>query len=385
MKGRVHHAGWVMVEPATWIENGIVEVADGRVAATGRGTVGTGAVDHGPGVIMPALGNAHTHLSLSCLKGRIDLSQGFISWVRDLIRLREVTPGTETDSAAMAAAAAMKASGVGFAAEVGPLEPGAGAMHENRIAGAVFLECLGHRSDCPPLPDNVGGLFFSWAGHAPHTTAPELLAELKAATNRAGKPFSIHLAESEAEVEFLSTGKGEWLRFMEGRGIDCSHWGPWGQRPVERAYRLGLLDPRTIAVHLLEVQPHEMDILARTGARVCVCPRSNLALHGKLPPIEALMERGLNPAIGTDSLASVPGLSIFDEMRFIALHYPNLRPETIMGFATTNAALAMGTPELGSLKPGRPARMIYVDLEAGTGSMAAEKLVSEKGLEVRWL
>jgi cytosine/adenosine deaminase-related metal-dependent hydrolase len=374
-----------MVDPETWIENGAVEVSDGRVVSVGRADMRTGAMDHGPGVIMPALGNAHTHLSLSSLKDRVDTGDGFISWVRNLIRLRDIIPEAESESACTAAAAAMKRCGVGFAAEVGPLQPGTRAMDQNQIMGLVFLECLGPGPDYPPLPDHREDLFFSWAGHAPHTTSPELLRAIKAGAHRMGKPFSIHLAESEAEVEFLTTGEGEWFQFMGSRGHDCSRWEPWGERPVERAYRLGLLDPQTIAVHLLEVEPDEIDILARTGTKICVCPRSNLALHGKLPDLEAFLGRGLNPAIGTDSLASAPSLSIFDEMSFIAIHYPNLRPEAIIGLATINIANALGFHELGSLRPGQSALMIYVALEAKTGAEAAEKLVSQERLQVKWL
>ena len=374
-----------MVDPETWIENGILEVSNGRVVSVGRADMRTGAIDHGPGVIMPALGNAHTHLSLSSLKDRVDTKDGFIPWVRNLIRLRDVIPEAEAESACTAAAAAMKECGVGFAAEVGPLQPGTRAMDQNQIMGLVFLECLGPGSDYPPLPDHREDLFFSWAGHAPHTTSPELLRAIKAAANRMGKPFSIHLAESEAEVEFLTTGEGEWLQFMGSRGHDCSRWGPWGERPVERAYRLGLLDSRTIAVHLLEITPDEMEILARTGTKICVCPRSNLALHGKLPNMEDFLQKGLNPAIGTDSLASVPSLDIFDEMSFIAANYPGLRPETIISLATTNVAHALSLRELGSLKPGQLGLMIYVDTDATTGRKAAEKLVSRNELQVKWL
>ena len=385
MKNALHRAGWVMVDPETWIENGIVEVSNGKVVSVGRTDMKTGASDHGPGVIMPALGNAHTHLSLSALKDRVDTDDGFIPWVRNLIRLREVIPEAEAESASMAAAATMKACGVGFAAEVGSLQPGTRAMVQNHIMGLVFLECLGTGPDYPPLPDHREDILFSWAGHAPHTTSPELLRAIKDGAHSMGKPFSIHLAESEAEVEFLRTGKGEWSQLMSDHGHDCSQWAPWGERPVERAYRLGLLDPQTIAVHLLEVEPDEIDILAKTGTKICVCPRSNLALHGKLPDLEGFLRSGLRPAIGTDSLASAPSLDIFDEMSFIAANYPGLRPETIIGLATINSSEALGLHDLGSLRPGQSARMIYVDLEAKTEGETAEKLVSEEGLQVKWL
>ena len=81
----------------------------------------------------------------------------------------------------------------------------------------------------------------------------------------------------------------------------------------------------------------------------------------------------------------MPSLDIFDEMSFIAANYAGLRPETIIGLATTNVAHTLGLRELGSLKPGQLALMIYVDTEATTGREAAEKLVSVNELQVKWL
>ena len=385
MKETLHRAGWVMADPDTWVENGVVTILGNRIVSVGRADTRTDAMDHGPGVIMPALGNAHTHLSLSALKDQVDTKNGFISWTKELIRIRESISDDDAESVCLAEAAVIKASGVGFAAESGPLMPGAKGLKKNGIKGLAFFECLGPGTDCPALPEDMKGLIFSWAGHAAHTTSPDLLNALKRAATGIGRPFGIHLAESEAEVEFLTTGNGEWFELMNGRGHDCSQWRPWGERPVERAYRLGLLDPQTLAVHLLEVTPPEVEILVRTGTKVCVCPRSNLALHGKLPDLEGFLQKGLNPAIGTDSLASVSSLSMFDEMRFIAANYPGLRPETIIGLATTNSADALGFHDLGSLSPAGPAHMIYVDLEAKSRQEAAQKLVSRGDLQVKWL
>lgn len=374
-----------MVDPETWIENGMVGVSDGQVVSVGKASPYRKALDHGPGIIMPSLGNGHTHLGLSALEGRIGTKNGFVAWVEDLITLRDTLSPDKAREAATAAAMAMKESGVGLAAEVGPIEPGAHAMKKNGIKGIVFLESLGAEVDPPELPSDEGGILFTWAGHAPHTTGPKGLRVLKAAADHKGKLFGLHLAESTAEVEFLVTGRGEWAKLMARRGHDCSRWEPWGERPVERAHRLGLLDSRTIAVHLLEITPVEMDILVRTGTRVCLCPCSNLALHNKLPDIEGFIRAGLKPAIGTDSLASAPSLSIFDEMRFIAEHYPALRPETILRLGTVNTARVLDHSELGSLRPGHPAHMIYVHLMANSQKMASEALVSGGLPKVEWL
>ena len=385
MRLRIHRAGWILVKPGTWIENGMVEVVDGQITAVGKGRLGAHIIDHGPGVIMPAMINAHTHLSLSALQGRLETRKGFIEWVKDLISARSSLSAEEVSQAAGTAAQEIRKSGTGFVAEVGPAEPGAASMRINELEGIVFTEVLGNSRETLALPNDDHGLCFSFAGHGLHTTAPNVLVSLKTIALREDRIFSIHLAESAAETEFLGSGKSLWAELLKSRGIDFAHWGIGGERPVQRALHLGLLGPRTLAVHLLQVNKAEMSVLARTGTSVCVCPRSNFLLHGQMPDIEGFLAAGLAPAIGTDSLASTRSLSLFDEMAFVSEKYPHLSPESLLAFATVNAAKALGRPDLGTVEPGQRARLIYVDTAATSGQGAALELVTGRPDRVEWL
>ena len=211
------------------------------------------------------------------------------------------------------------------------------------------------------------------------------LSKIKEADRLAGKPFCMHLAESREETEFLQTGKGVWADLMDKAGIDFSGWNCFGNRPVELAFRQGLLDKDTLAVHLLEVTPKEMEWVAESRCRVCLCPRSNWALHERLPDVEGFLRAGIRPALGTDSLASVTSLSLFDEMGFIARHYPGIHPDTILALATVHGAAALGQPERGLLKPGNGAQMIYVDVRERRPEQVAEALVSGEDLQVHFV
>lgn len=385
MSSILHKAGWVMVSPEEWIENGLVEVVNGRIVSIGGNRPGARSVDHGPGVIMPALVNAHTHLSLAALRGRVGADKGFVDWVKDLISMRASVSPEEMTRAACEAAEDAKRTGTGFIAEVGPLEPGAFAIRRSGLEGTVFEEVLGNGPVPASAPNDDNGVGFSFAGHALHTTAPDALQALKALTRERGTVFSLHLAESEAEAQFLTGGDGVWAEFLHSRGIDFRRWDLKGDNPVERAERLGLLGTGTLAVHLLEVTGKDMEILADTGTSICLCPRSNLNLHERLPDIGALISAGLAPALGTDSLASVPSLSMFDEIAFTAQQYPDLSAETVIAMATVNGAGALGRNDSGTLAPGGRARLIYVDLEAASKRSAASLLVSDKHRLVEWI
>jgi aminodeoxyfutalosine deaminase len=385
VKPRLHKAKWVMVEPEVWIENGIVEVPSGRISAVGKAHAGADVQDHGEGVILPALINAHTHLSLSCLSDRLRPGIGFVEWVKELIEARTAFSPQQILTASIQAADLARQTGTGLVAEVGPWEPGAEAITRAGLEGIVFLEMLGNCPTLPDVPDNRNGLSFSYAGHALHTTAPETLRVVKAAAAIRECVCTFHLAESDAETEFLSTGAGSWADLLRDRGIDFTDWDLRSERPVARAERLGLLSPGTLAVHCLDVDRNDVNVLTRSGASICVCARSNLALHGRLPLIEKFLDAGINVALGTDSLASSPSLNLFEEMAFVADNYPGLRPEVILGMASINGAKALRRADLGTIKPGQTARLIFVELEADSAEGAAQQLVSSRPTGVEWL
>lgn len=385
MESVIHRAGWVMAEPGLWIQDGFVEVAAGRVVAVGHFRRGMSAKDHGTGVIMPALVNAHAHLSLSALAGIAKPEMGFIAWVKKLIETRAASTHEEISLAAFRTAEAVKETGTGAIAEVGPVEPGSEAMNRAGLEGILFLESLGNVAEPPELPAECNGVAYSFAGHALHTTSPEALRAMKHAATKQQRPFSIHLAESVIETEFLSTGKGQWAELLISRGIDFSGWDLRDESPVTRADRLGLLGPMTLAAHALDVSAGDLEILARTAMSVCVCPRSNKALHGRLPHISAILDAGIKLSLGTDSLASVPSLSLFDEMSFVAQNYSDVSPESIVTMACTAGADVLGRPDLGAIRPGNSDRLIYVDLTATSPESGAATLVSEQGQKVEWV
>lgn len=384
MKATWHRAGWVMVDPETILPNAGVLVVDGRIQAVERCRPGEAVVDHGPGVIMPGVVNAHTHLGLSALKGRVPATGGFQHWVETLMALRAFLPEERLSAAACSAAAAMHAAGAALVAEVGALAPGADAIRRAGLRGLLFLERLGAGSTVESLPGDEQTLLYSWAGHAPHTTSPDRLRTLKRAAARRGRPFGLHLAESEEETTFLETGQGPWADLMARLGHDLAAWRPWGERPVARALRLGLLDPGTLAVHVLTVDREEIRTLAGTGCRVCLCPRSNSVLHGRLPDVEAMLESGIRPALGTDSLASTPTLDLFDEMRFMVHSFPEIDPREIVAMATLNGAEALGVAGLGHCRPGALGRLLYVDLDARSPGEVLERLAAGGARHVIW-
>jgi cytosine/adenosine deaminase-related metal-dependent hydrolase len=85
----------------------------------------------------------------------------------------------------------------------------------------------------------------------------------------------------------------------------------------------------------------------------CLCPNSNLYIEKMVPNIKMLEKQTLNITIGTDSLASNTKLSILEELKTIALHFPEIPTTTLLKWGTENGAKFMGIDSnFGTLKVG---------------------------------
>lgn len=360
---QVHHAGWIIADQETVIKDGFVEVENQKIIRISSDRPRGKIIDHGAGLLMPPLVNTHLHLELSALKNMLPFDQGFKHWVKRLLEKRSQLGEEKLILAAQDAVESLATAGVLFVGDISTLNITEALLENSSLKGVCFNEFLGTQvADfrCEKKKD----ISISLAGHAPHSTSPELLKALKAKTRLSDLPFSIHVAESEDESIFIRDQKGEWADFLLSRGIDGSQWQIGGKTPVEHVHSLGLLDSDTIAVHVLNANKNDLQIIAQSKAQVCICPRSNLNLHHKLPDIELMISCGIFPALGTDSLASCDSLSIFDEMKFIKQQYPDFSCEMIFSMATINGAKALKfDSNTGTLAPGKNSQFIYLPVD----------------------
>jgi cytosine/adenosine deaminase-related metal-dependent hydrolase len=227
----------------------------------------------------------------------------------------------------------------------------------------------------------------SLAAHAPYSVAPGVLGALRRAMDRGAiESVSVHLSESADEVEFIQAGGGAWRRFLEDVGAWDAAWVPPGSSPVEYLDAHGLIHPRVLAVHGVQMTPADLARLAGRGATLVTCPRSNERTGAGTPPIAAFYRSGVRVAVGTDSLASTSDLNVFEEiaaMRRIASDVP---ASALLDSATRKGAEALGFgAEFGTIDAGKRARLIAVDVPRGIDDVE-EYLVSGIGpRQVRWI
>ncbi len=383
----VYAAKHLLPVASTPISNGAVLVHDGRIVAFGRrkdvvkAHPGAEVRDLGEVVILPGLVNAHTHVELSFMNGVPPAGGTFMTWLRDLVARR---PGIDAGAAAEAATKALETMLLRGTVAVGDIANGAWAaplLARSGLRGLAFHEIFGFAaSDTESILDAAAQRLESidadpdvlaardrfttvLTPHAAHTTSFPLLKALGGRAVASGEMLSIHVAESEEESQLLRDGTGPFKDFLIERGAWDPAFKAPGQTPVEYLERLGVLTPRTLAVHCVHLDHQDISRLQARGVTVVTCPRSNQRLGVGKAPVPKLLSSGIQVALGTDSLASAPDVDVFTEVAHLRQEHPGLSPAAALRIATLNGARALGlAKDLGSIEEGKLAALTVVGL-----------------------
>src|SRR5262245_30982794 len=90
-----------------------------------------------------------------------------------------------------------------------------------------------------------------------------------------------------------------------------------GCRPIELLERTGCLSERTTVVHATHADGAELDLLASSGATICVCPTTEADLGDGFLPAERVRTRGIPLCIGSDSNVRIDPLEELRELEGI--------------------------------------------------------------------
>ena len=312
-------------------------------------------------LIVPGFTNAHTHLELSFMRGKAPFRGSLIHWLLWVGMRRGIKSrrGLE-ESVALGLSESLR-SGTTLLSETFTSDFTLSSLGRSPVSIRAFLEVMGMRPlEASETFEGVLGRLerlpeTSLLGLAPHApySCSERLIQLCYET---GLPISIHVVEDPEELEFLEMGTGPIARLLKTTRILPKSWEPPRLSGVEFLARLGVLSSRTILVHANYVTENDADLIANSGASVVFCPRSHRFFCHKRYPLKMFLTRGVNVALGTDSLASNWSLSILEEMRFVKENYPETQPSVILKMATESGAQALGLSQTkGRLTPGSSA------------------------------
>lgn len=372
-------AAWACPIDQPPIRDAVIEIEDSRIAGIRdpeTGSRGSPVRDLGNVALLPGLINAHTHLELSWLRGRVLPANRFTDWVKQLVALRRGTEQLATIEIVAPihdAIRELRESGTVAVGDVTNSMAAAGPMREASLHGVVFHELLGFNERDGTLvaashelraSASKQGLRVSLAPHAPYSTSVELFKAIREAVTASDCPImSVHLGESVEEVELLEQGAGPWRGMLQAIGVWRDDWEVPACGPVQFLDRHGVIDARTLVVHGVQFDDAALGRLREIGSTLVTCPRSNRWVGVGYPPIERFYRSGVPVAVGTDSLASVEDLNLFSELKTMRGLAPSVPAGTILESATLVGARALGLDaELGSLTPGKRAEMIAVRL-----------------------
>ncbi len=351
-------ARWILPISSPPIHNGWVETDGNRILNLGVGRSSEPFEDLGDVAILPQLVNAHTHLEFSHLDAPLGAPGiNLCDWIGLAITARE--GDLSRDQSIELGLRQSEAFGVSLIGEI--TTPPCEYAKQNPSTATVccFAETLGltsERADARFRLAMEQTTRDSWCGlspHAPYSTTRDTIAKCVEISSTTGRPLAMHIAESPAERQLLESGRGPFVMALQRLGIDPSGLFPWGGRPIEELIAMLARSSRALLVHANDLQATEIQRLARYHhLSVVYCPRTHAYFGYDPHPVAQLLEVGVRVALGTDSRASNPDLSVWGEVQFLLSHRTDLAPQAVLEMATLNGADALGYPRLGRIEIG---------------------------------
>jgi 5-methylthioadenosine/S-adenosylhomocysteine deaminase len=353
------------------IDDGAIAVADGRIVAIGvraqiEGSYRSRQRINATGkVITPGLINGHTHIPMVLFRGLAD-DLDLQEWLTKYIFPAEAKNVTEefVRVGTRLGLAEMIRGGTTTYCDMYYFEDA--IADETAKAGVRGL--LGETIIDFPVADNktnAEGMAYAerfvsrWKGHdlivpaiaphAPYTVSEAHLKSVRAFSDRTGAPIVTHISETKREVDDSVKAKGA--------------------SPVAYLDRIGFLNERVIAAHMVWPQGSDIAILKRRGVGVVHNPQSNMKLAAGVAPVPKMMTEGLLVGLGTDGAASNNDLNMWEEMDTVAkLHKvfsgdPKvISAQQAFELATIRGAQALHMEkEIGSLEVGKRADVLVIN------------------------
>ncbi len=390
-----------------------IRVEDGKIAEIGSNLTLGGAevIDAQNMLAMPGLINGHTHSGQSLDRGTtpnlpLDL---WIAWA-----VFGSVDRTPEDAYTTAAAGALEMLRTGCTAVLDQVYIPPGNFDAHAEAVVTAYEDVGLRVGVAPM---IGDLDFAESlpkhliGNVELPTGqsfePSMLAALMEGfieRSRGRSPRIMPMlgpsAPQRCSDEYLATnveladryGVGLHTHLLETKSQVVVGHALYGRSTVEHLDALGVLGPHTSLAHVVWADDDDIAIIAERGATVVHNPWSNLRCGSGVMPMGALVEAGVQVAVGTDGAASNDNQNMFEALKLATLlqtlgghhhHWPTA--EAVWARSLSGGAAALQAP-IGRLAPGALADIVLLDLDrhvlADRASLVASLAYAEHGESV---
>ncbi len=356
------------------IENGGIAIRNGRILAVGprsqiesrytarRKIIATGKL------ITPGLINGHTHIPMVLFRGLaddLDLQEWLTKYIfpaeaknvtEEFVRVgtrlglaEMIRGGTTTycDMYYFEDAIAEETSKAGVRAVLGetvidfPV-----ADNKTNAEAMAYVEKFVSRWKNDPL------IVAAIAPHAPYTVSEDHLKAVRAFSDRTGTLIVTHISETKRELDDSIKDKKA--------------------SPVAYLERIGFLNERVIAAHMVWPEGNDINTLKQRRVGVIHNPQSNMKLASGVAPVPKMLEAGMFVGLGTDGAASNNDLNMWEEMDTVAkLHKvfsgdPKvISAQQAFELATIRGAEAIHLEgEIGSLEVGKRADLLMIQRDS---------------------
>src|SRR5215475_190479 len=355
------------------IEDGGIAVKGGRIVAVGTRNeiagkyVGRRMIDASGNTVIPGLINGHTHIPMTLFRGLAD-DLDLQEWLTKYIFPAEAKNTTEEFArvGARLGLAEMIRGGTTTYCDM--------YYFEDAIADETFKAgmrgVLGETVLDFPVADNKTyeqGLAYSerfirkWQGnalivpaiapHAPYTVSEAHLKAARALSDKTGAPIVTHISETKREVDDSIKNKGA--------------------SPIDYLNRIGFLNEKVIAAHVVWPSEEELALLKKLGSGIVHNPQSNMKLASGVAPVPRMLKADMPVGLGTDGAASNNDLNLWEEMdtaaklhKLISNDPKVVSAQQAFEMATIRGARALHLEkEIGSIEAGKRADLVIVDLD----------------------
>jgi guanine deaminase len=369
-----------------------------RIAAVGPGLAapaGAQVIDAAGHLVLPGMGNAHTHAASHLARGRAG------NWtLEDLLTHSAAnygfrTPEDEYLSAAIGAIEMLK-TGCTAAYDLYMAVPaitdeafeavvraytdvGIRVVLAPAVADVVFYQTV------PGLTDHLPADLRRTVADMQPAPTKGLLGLTERAIRRwhggAGGRVRVGVAPTipnQATDEFLDGctalareyGVGVHTHLAESRVQTVESHRRWGKSIVARLADHGLLGPGFVGAHSIWLTDDDLRLLADAGAAVAHNPGSNLRLGCGIAPVREMLDRGVAVGLGTDGSVCADNQNLFEALRIASVistvRFPHetarwLDADTVWGLATAGTARVLGqADDLGAIAPRRKADVVLL-------------------------
>jgi cytosine/adenosine deaminase-related metal-dependent hydrolase len=380
---RIFNGSELLAPDQVLVVNSLGKVID-IIPATEAGE----GVERIDGWMIPGLINCHCHLELSHLAGVIPEKTGLPGFVQQILSCRDF-PEADRLLAMECADRLMWQGGIQAVGDISNRIDSLQVKTNSSITYHNFIEVSGwmpsvaekrYRSAKQVLDTFLESTSrASLVPHAPYSVSAELWKLLE--PHFYGRPITLHNQESKAEQSLFEKGKGEWPEFYSALQIGNEHFLPSGKSSLQSIFSYLQCAAPLLLVHNTFTTEADIEQVESQHDAVfwCLCPQANRYIEDAFPPAELFRKKNSKLVVGTDSLASNHSLSILDEMKLLAQHFPALPAEEMLRWATSQGAAALQLEDqLGYLRPGTSPGILQLE------GLSSEESIGPQSRITRW-